>query len=148
MAKPILIEARYRSKLEERIADQLEKEGIEFDYETLDVPYTVPARHAKYKPDFIPKANPRILIEGKGRFGGHQDDKRGAEERQKLILVKEQNPDLDIRIVFQDAGKKIYKGSKTTYAKWAEDHGFLFSDKGVVPPEWIAELKQLQGKRK
>jgi hypothetical protein len=43
--------------------------------------------------------------------------------------------------VFQDVKKPIYKGSKTTYAKWATDHGFTFSDKGVVPASWIKELK-------
>ena len=41
-----------------------------------------------------------------------------------MILLKEQHPELDIRIVFQDMKKPIYRGSKTTYAKWATDHGF------------------------
>jgi hypothetical protein len=43
--------------------------------------------------------------------------------------------------VFQNANAKIYKGSKTTYAKWAEDHDFKWADKGIVPASWIKELK-------
>jgi hypothetical protein len=141
MPKPILIEARYRSKLEEKVADQLEREGIPFEFEAGWVPYTVPERKAKYLPDFkIGKT--KILLEAKGRFGGFKSDNSGAQERQKLILIKEQHPELDIRIVFQDARKPIYKGSKTTYAKWANDHGFQWADRGVVPKEWIKEMKQ------
>lgn len=143
--KPILIEARYRSLLEKKVADQLDAEGIEFDYESHWVEYTIPARKAKYLPDF-PLRRTHILIEAKGRFGGFRSDSTGAQERQKLILLKEQHPDLEIRIVFQNARKPIYKGSKTTYAKWADDHGFKWSDKGVVPAEWIAEMKKLQRK--
>lgn len=141
--KPILLEARYRSKLEERIADQLERAGIRFGYESQWVPYTVPERQAKYLPDF-PIDGTTILIEGKGRFGGFKSDSSGAQERQKLILLKEQHPELDIRLVFQDARKPIYRGSKTTYAKWATDHGFKYSDKGVVPKEWLEEIKRQQ----
>lgn len=138
--RPILIEARYRSRLEERIAEQLEAAGIQFTYEGDWVPYTVPERKSRYLPDFTCPG--RILIEGKGRFGGFRSDSDGAQERQKLILLKEQHPELEIRIVFQDARKPIYKGSKTTYAKWATDHGFQWSDKGRVPPAWIIEMQK------
>lgn len=139
--KPILVEARYRSRLEKKVADQLDDAGVPYDYESQWVHYTVPAREAKYLPDFTIR-NTKILIEAKGRFGGFRSDSSGAQERQKMILLKEQHPDLDIRIVFQDVKKPIYKGSKTTYAKWATDHGFTFADKGVVPASWIKELKK------
>lgn len=114
-----------------------------YEFESQWVKYTVPAREAKYLPDF-PIPNTHILIEAKGRFGGFKSDSSGAQERQKLILLKEQHPELDIRIVFQDAKKPIYKGSKTTYAKWATDHGFKWSDKGRVPAEWVEEMRALQ----
>jgi hypothetical protein len=144
VSRPILLKDRYRSKLEEKVADQLTAEGIPFSFESEWVPYDVPARRSKYLPDFIPtkqSGDRRILIEAKGRFGGHLSDSNGAKERQKLILIKEQHPELDIRIVFQDARKPIYKGSKTTYAKWAADHGFTWADRGVVPAAWINELR-------
>jgi hypothetical protein len=138
-SKPILIEARYRSLLEKKVADQLDEAGVPYGYESQWVHYTVPAREAKYLPDFTIN-DTNILIEAKGRFGGHLSDSNGAKERQKMILLKEQHPELDIRIVFQNAKKPIYKGSKTTYGKWATDHGFTFSDKGVVPPAWKKDL--------
>ena len=142
---PILLEARFRSRLEKKVADQLEGAGIKADYESQWVKYTVPSREAKYLPDFTLR-NSNILIEAKGRFGGFRSDSSGAQERQKLILLKEQHPELDIRIVFQDAKKPIYKGSKTTYAKWATDHGFTWADRGVVPASWIAEMRSAKRK--
>jgi len=139
--RPVLVEARFRSRLEKKVADQLDDAGVPYDYEGGWVHYIVPAREAKYLPDFTIR-NTKILIEAKGRFGGFRSDSSGAQERQKMILLKEQHPDLDIRIVFQDAKKPIYKGSKTTYAKWADDHGFTWADRGVVPTAWIRELKK------
>lgn len=135
----------FKSGLEQDIAKQLESAGIEYEYEGDTLSYLVPARDANYTPDFVFKRLP-ILIEGKGRFG-HRG-KGGAAERQKLVLVKQQCPAMDVRIVFQNAKLPIYKGSKTTYAKWADDHGFKWSDKGVVPAEWLKEIKQLQKGKK
>lgn len=139
-SKPILLEAAYKSGLERKVAAQLDAAGIEYAYEGERLPYRVPEREAKYLPDF-PITGTKIYIEAKGRFGHHRGDGAGAKERQKLILVREQHPELDIRIVFQDARKPIYRGSKTTYAKWADDHGFLWADKGTVPAAWIKEMK-------
>jgi hypothetical protein len=133
MSEPILLQDRYRNKLEARIGEQLSSAGVSFSYEGLRVPFAVPSRTAKYLPDFRVG---NIILEGKGWFG------QGAKERQKLVLVRESNPELDIRLVFSDANKKIYKGSPTTYAQWADDHGFLWSTKGEVPSAWITDLKK------
>lgn len=129
-SKAILSRARYRSRLEERIAAQLEKAGCPFEYESQRFPYTVPARVARYTPDFI--LNGRIIVESKGRF-------RTTAERQKMVLFKEQHPKIDIRLVFMKAALPIYKGSKTTYASWADTHGFPWADGGVIPDLWIEE---------
>jgi hypothetical protein len=151
MSKPALsIEPNFRSGLEKKVAEQLEADGVTYGYESQWIRYIVPEREAKYLPDFSFKDCP-IIIEPKGRFGGgnpkfRQPSSDGAKERQKLILLKEQHPELDIRLVFSRASTPIYKGSKTTYAKWADDHGFKWSEK-VVPPEWIKDIKQSQ-KRK
>lgn len=137
---PILLKARYRSKLEEQIAKQLETEGIEFTYEQLKIPYTVPERNSKYITDFVIGSEERpIIIEAKGRFAHHQSS--DAKERQKFILLKQQYPDLDIRFVFQSRNTKIYPGSKTTVSQWAETHGFLWADKGKIPQEWLDEIR-------
>lgn len=126
---PVLLRAKYRSKLEERLAKQLTDSGIEFSYETLKISYMVPARKAKYTPDFVVGD---MIIEAKGRF-------RTAQDRQKLLLVKEQYPDLDLRLVFQNAKTPIYPGSPTPCSKWAEDNGFLWADNGKIPEEWLQQ---------
>jgi hypothetical protein len=145
VTKPALkLEASYRSGLEKNIAAQLEAEGLSFDYEKLKLEYNVPARVAKYTPDFKVGA---IVIESKGAFGYGPNRFSGgdpAKERQKLLLIKAQHPNIDLRIVFQRASTKIYKNSPTTYAKWATDNGFLWADKGVIPPEWLKEMKAQQ----
>ena len=43
-------------------------------------------------------------------------------DRRKIRAVKELNPNLDLRMVFQAPFNKISKKSKTTYAKWCEKH--------------------------
>lgn len=145
------IEKPFRSGLEIKIAAQLDAAGIEYDYEGFTVPYEVPARTAKYKPDFPTKRTP-IIIEGKGHFGANNFGGRfsnmkenSVKERQKFALLKEQHPEIDIRFVFSRAAAPIYKGSKTTHAKWAEDHGFLWAEK-VMPQAWIDEIIEQQRK--
>lgn len=130
-SQPILIRARYKSRLEDRIAQQLEEEGVGFTYEANKHPYVIPARKAKYVEDF--DLGP-FLIEAKGYFT--------PDDRKKLLLLKEQSPELDIRLLFQRATNKLHKASPTTYAKWCDDHGFQWADGGKVPREWIAEAKQ------
>jgi hypothetical protein len=144
VTKPALkLEPAYRSGLEKNIAAQLEAEGVTFEFDKHTFEYDVPARKAKYTPDFKVGS---IVIESKGAFGYGPGRFSGdpAKERQKLLLVKAQHPDIDLRIVFQRASTKIYKGSPTTYAKWATDNGFLWADKGSIPPEWIKEMKDQQ----
>lgn len=138
------IETTCRNPFEQNIAKQLIDDGLAFDYEALNLPVTIPSRVAKYKPDFTFR-DCNIIIEGKGAFGGghaHYNSSSAA-ARQKMLLVKEQHPHLDIRFVFSNPNAKIYKGSKTTYAKWADDHGFKWSKK-TVPREWLNEIKEAQ----
>jgi hypothetical protein len=130
VAKPALhLEPQYRSRLEKKIADQLKAAGVPFEYESEKLEYEVPARTAKYVIDW--KLPNGIIIESKGWLQ--------AKDRQKMILVKQAHPDRDIRFVFERAKNPIYTGSKTSYAKWAEDHGFRYADKGVIPQSWLDE---------
>ncbi len=133
---PTLLPSGYRSRLEEKGAEQLEREGIKFGYETRKVAYTVPARDATYLLDFEHEPS-GIILEYKGWF-------KEAKERQKYILVRNCNPTMDIRFVFQNANKKIYKGSKTTYGMWATEHGFPWADKGTIPTAWLNEMRQAE----
>ena len=150
MSKPALsIEPEYRSKLEKDVAEKLAAAGVEFGYESQNIRYTVPAREAKYLPDFSFEGCP-IIVEPKGRFGGNYEGSRGkrmggskdaaVRERQKFILLKEQHPELDIRFIFSRASTPIYPKSKTSYGKWATDHGFKWAEK-TMPDAWVEEIK-------
>lgn len=81
----------------------------------------------KYTPDF--KVGD-IRIECKGRLT--------ADDRKKLLLVKEQHPEIDLRLVFMYPNNKLTARSKTRYWEWAEKNGFKWADKGV-PKEWLDE---------
>jgi hypothetical protein len=121
----------HRSGLEDKVSDELKSKGIDGEYEKHQIQYTKPATNHTYKPDFrLP--NNDIYIESKGRFL--------LEDRKKHLLIKEQNPDLDIRFVFQNPNAKLTKKSKTTYAQWCDKHGFKWA-KGSIPDEWINEPK-------
>lgn len=115
---------RYRSRLEERLARWLELNGHKFEYETLRLPYTI---EATYTPDFVLPNG--VVLEAKGYFK--------PEDRRKMIAVKKQYPDLDIRLVFQQPYNTLTKTSKTTYGQWADKHGFLWAPAHDIPPEWF-----------
>lgn len=127
-AKQVALKYGFRSGLEEQIADELTSKGVGFTYEETTLEYTKPARRCKYTPDF--ELQNGIIIESKGRFV--------TADRQKMILIKEQYPDLDIRFVFSNSKSKISKRSSTTYADWCRKNGFPFADKRI-PDEWIKE---------
>ena len=118
----------FKSGLEETISQQIESQGIKVEYETEKVPYIIPASNHTYSPDF--KLPNGIRVETKGRFV--------AADRKKHQLVKEQNPNLDIRFVFSNSKNKISKNSKTTYADWCEKNGYKYADK-IIPIEWFLE---------
>ncbi len=116
----------YRSGLEEDIDTILKQRGVDGQYEQHTISYIKPATNHTYTPDFrLPNG---IYVETKGRFV--------LEDRKKHLLIKQQNPNLDIRFVFQNSKAKIRKGSKTTYADWCIKHGFIFADK-EIPTEWL-----------
>ena len=120
----------YRSGFEVDIDEALKQQGIDGEYEKHIIQYIKPATKHKYHPDF--KLPNGIFIETKGRFT--------SADRKKHLLIKEQNPELDIRIVFQNSKTKISKASKTTYADWCTKNGILYADKNI-PMEWINETK-------
>ena len=119
----------FRSGLELRISDDLKSKGVPFEYEKLKISYVIPERNATYTPDFVLLSN-GIIVESKGIFD--------AEDRKKHVLIKQQHPELDIRLVFSRANAPIYKGSPTTHGKWADHHGFKFAEK-LIPAEWLKE---------
>lgn len=122
----VAVKHGFRSGLEEDLDQSLKGRGINGEYEQHKIQYTIPATEHTYTPDFrLPNG---IFIETKGRFV--------LADRKKHILIKQQNPELDIRFVFQNSKNKIRKGSKTTYADWCTKNGFLFAD-GTIPEDWF-----------
>lgn len=120
----------YRSGFEVDVDDSLKQQGIDGEYEQHIIKYIKPATNHKYHPDF--KLPNGIFIETKGRFI--------AADRKKHLLIKDQNPELDIRFVFQNSKTKLSKASKTTYADWCTKNGFVYADK-LIPTDWINEVK-------
>tara|TARA_R110000803_G_scaffold42850_6_gene91776 strand:+ start:31485 stop:31892 length:408 start_codon:yes stop_codon:yes gene_type:complete len=116
----------YRSGFEHKVSDQLTEQKIKFGYEDTVINYIKPETHHKYTIDFtLPNG---ILVETKGRWV--------IEDRKKHLLIKQQHPELDIRLVFQSAKTKIRKGSKTTYGDWCDKHGIVWAEKNV-PESWL-----------
>jgi hypothetical protein len=118
-------QSEYRSKLEQKVAAMLP----EVLYETDKLTYIVPASKHKYLTDF--KLGENSYIEVKGRLT--------AADRKKYLLVKEQHPEVQLRFFFDKSNNKLYKGSPTTYADWAEKFGFEWTDlKLGLPKEWLS----------
>ena len=128
-----------RSGFEQRVAKYLDSKKVKYEYEQTVVPYTVPETVRKYTPDF--KLPNGIFLEIKGRWT--------AEDRKKMSLVIEQNPDLDIRMLFM-VDNPITKNSKTRYSDWCEKRGIKYavSKDGTVPEEWLKEKKRRTRKKK
>lgn len=123
---------KYRSSSEEKFAKELRKNNVKFKYESELIEYTI-TKVFRYKPDFIihKSRSDKVYIEIKGWFTG--------KDRQKLIRVRECNPDMDIRIVFE-ADNKLSKESNTRYSEWAQKHGFKYHVGLNVPDEWVSEM--------
>ena len=116
--------SKFRSKLEERIATLLQELGVSYEYESTRVPYTI--QHF-YNPDFI--LPNYVHLEAKGYWD--------AADRRKILAVKKENPDLDLRMVFQSPFNTISKKSKTTYAQWCEKHNIPWCAFHTIPIDWL-----------
>ena len=133
-ARPPSTEARgrvegYRSGLEEKIAAELKAAGYPVDYEAFKIAYEVPARKARYTPDWVFLHN-GIIVESKGRFV--------TADRTKHRLIREQYPDVDLRFVFSNPNTKIGKKSETTYGMWCQRLGILYATRSI-PLAWLQE---------
>lgn len=120
-----------RSMFEARVLSHLIEKGVPYEYEQTVLKYVEPAHNRKYTPDI--KLPNGIFVEVKGKLD--------ADDRKKMLLVREQHPDLDIRFLFM-RDNKLTKASNTTYSAWSEKNGFKYaiSADGLIPEEWIAEL--------
>ena len=115
--------SNYRSGLEERFSKHLDKHGVPFLYEVEKFAYVT---QSTYCPDFfLPNG---VIIECKGFYR--------PSDRRKMLAVKQQHPELDIRLVFQ-RNNTISKNSKTTYGDWADKYNFPWCVFPDVPSHWF-----------
>ena len=119
----------WRSGLEKKMQDKLQELGIDDNYESKTFEYIVPETKHKYTPDF--PVSPHIVIETKGLWE--------VDDRMKMLRLKEQYPEIEFRMFFQNAQKKIKKGSKTSYADYCDKYGLKWAEK-TLPQEWIDDI--------
>lgn len=112
-----------KSTIERTLDLQLKVSGLEYSYEKTKLPYIL---SYNYIPDFYVPSK-EIYIEAKGWLR--------RTDQAKMKAVKAQHSELDIRFVFEEAGKKI-QGSKTTNAQWADRNGFPWAE-GRIPEDWL-----------
>lgn len=118
---------KYRSKYEKRIGEDLRKRKRRAEYEpqSPEIRYVLPKR---YIPDW--KLPNGVFVEAKGYFP--------AKDRSKLLRVRKENPDLDLRILFQSANNRLTKSPNSMmYWQWAEKHGFPWAEGDSIPEEWF-----------
>ena len=116
--------SKFRSGLEEKVADLLDGLGITYKYESEKLSYTI---EHNYTPDFV--LPNYTYLETKGYWD--------AADRRKVLAVKKANPEIDLRMVFQSPYNKISKKSKTTYAMWCEKHAIPWTSFHNIPLEWL-----------
>ena len=121
------IKGRYRSGLEKEVAAYLRKTQKKVRYEVLKVEWE-DLRYRTYTPDFV--LDNGIIIETKGIFD--------SDDRRKHREIQRQHPELDIRFVFSNAKAKLYKGAKSRYFNWCEQHKFQWANR-VIPEDWLKE---------
>jgi hypothetical protein len=129
-----------RSGFERRIAKDLTDRGVRYRYEPdsfvyYKKPYKPVCRECgsknvasvrSYTPDFyLPDHG--FYIETKGKFT--------PADRKKMQLVREANPEVDIRLVFMTDNKTTKTGTKR-YSDWSRENGFDYSV-GNVPKNWL-----------
>lgn len=119
----------WRSGLEKRIQEDLKGLGLEDNYEGRVFEYIVPETKHKYTPDF--PVSPHIVIETKGLWE--------VADRMKMVMIQQQYPEVEFRMLFQNAQKKIKKGSKTSYADYCDKHNIKWAEKSI-PQEWVDDI--------
>lgn len=115
------VKKKLRNRFERKLERQIKKSKVAYGYEGERIAYIL----AKYYiPDFIIHTPLGLVyIEAKGYLR--------PEHKAKMVAVKKQHPEKDIRIVFYAPNKK--------YAKWAEKHGFRYAF-STIPEEWFHGL--------
>ena len=116
--------SKFRSKLEEKVAELLKTLHVDYEYESKKISYVI--QH-HYTPDFVLSNN--IILECKGYWD--------PSDRRKIKTIVKDNPDIDLRMVFQAPYNTISKKSKTTYAQWCENLNIPWTSFNKIPLDWL-----------
>lgn len=121
--------SKWEYEMYQKLRDHLPK-GATIEYEADRIPYVI---QYEYIPDFTIKFKDgrKLFIETKGNgraFDGH--------DRQKMVHMRDQNPDCDVRIIFFSDGriggsKQRKDGSYYKQSHWATKNNFLFTVKEI-----------------
>jgi predicted nuclease of restriction endonuclease-like RecB superfamily len=113
---------KLKNNFEKAIDRQLRRcKDVSFKYESEKIPYILSGH---YIPDFVVKTRTgKLFIECKGYLR--------PEHKRKMVAVKKQHPELDIRIIFYGLNKR--------YIKWADKTGFRWAIE-KIPQEWLEGL--------
>lgn len=123
-----------RSNFEGRIKQKLKQANIDYDYEGEDIPFIL---ESVYKPDFIVGS---IYIEAKGYLR--------PTDRRKMLAVKKQHPELDIRFWFMRDNYLNPKTKATLYSQWAKKNNFPFHIGETLPIEWFKDVQHKKKKQR
>ncbi len=122
----------FHSQLEiehyKKLMKMTKRRQVKVHYEADKIPYTLVSHH-NYHTDLtitFPDGHKRF-IEVKGYLR--------PKDRTKLKTVKQQHPEIDLRIVFAKDNKLNAK-SKTRYSTWAKKLGIPYSV-GKIPQGWL-----------
>lgn len=123
----------YRNKFEEQTAKVLNANSVPFSYEDTKIKYTV---SGTYLVDFkiTTKSGKTIFIETKGN--GRSFDHAC---RRKMIAVKEQHPEIEVKILFYSdgaIGPKRKDGTRMHQSDWSKKHGFDYAIR-EIPDRWL-----------
>lgn len=135
-ARRVAAKYGFKSGLETVVDSKLKEEKLNSEYEKHIINYVQPATTHKYTPDFkiVNSNGQEIFLETKGRWV--------LQDRKKMKLIKEQYPNLDIRIIFQNPDMRISKSSKTTYGQIATKLGYTWCDyRQGIPSTWIEQFR-------
>lgn len=129
---------KYRGNLQETMASVLKRHRLTFKYETDKLSYVVPAVTVELGVEFSVELK-------RGQTVGVFIVEHFTHNRMTaLAAVKEQQPDLDIRIIFSNPEATLIN-SHTTYGEWCDERGIQWAQaryraeiKSVIE-RWIRE---------
>ena len=115
----------FRSGFESEVAKSLTEDGVHFEYEKHKYDVVIPRR---YTPDIL--LGNGTVVEIKGYFD--------SDDRRLIKVFKEQHPDVDIRMCFQNPHQRLSRTAKMTYAQWCDKHNIPWCKGPHLPRRWTA----------